>query len=547
MIVTPAAEIEPNPGAAYYQKGVDYMLGRGVSADLGMAAASFLNAADTDEPRGLYAAGMMYLKGLGVAANAETANGLLQKSAAAGHVQARQVLDALHKGKDVSAFPIVVVDKPAARAAAAGAPVNRVTPTRVLAIVAAVMVVVVAGGGGGYWAWSSHRADTLAAAKAAEDARQAAALQAAEAAAKAQRLAAEAQAEKDKASAALREVEADKQRVAAQQAELAAQAEALRLSQEAKAAAPAAPVAAVAAAPAAPAAPVAAMVTAAGAATTDWPALLKAATPHLRTMMDAALANGADTVVRASGTVRALPQPARGDRKAARALNQEGLAALKREDSTRAIASLNAAMAADPSDEEIATNLGFALVRVGRFADAQQPLLRALVLNPGRSSAWYNLGQAYAGDNKEQAAYAAFLLTFQFAGNQHKSLEWFQRLAQDETASTTVQRLAKRLLGAPIVLAFAPNAAPQAAAPAALVAQPVAAQQAVAATAAPAAAKPLVVAAAPVTLQQFCDGKNNILSRSLCESRECKKPEHRGDPYCADFLKRAANKTTDPS
>jgi len=67
----------------------------------------------------------------------------------------------------------------------------------------------------------------------------------------------------------------------------------------------------------------------------------------------------------------------------ARARNNEGLAALKTDDTIRASALLTQAVAADPADEEIATNLGYALLKAGRPADALGVLQRALHLNPG--------------------------------------------------------------------------------------------------------------------------------------------------------------------
>lgn len=143
-----------------YELGVGYILGRGsIAADLGMAAASFLNAADVDDPRGLYAAGMMYLKGIGVTTSAETAMGYLHKSAGLGSRPARKVLDALSQGRDVSAFPIVVAEiatRSAPDSDAARPPAkNSVTPGRMLAITVAA-IVLIGGSGAGYWTWSKQ-------------------------------------------------------------------------------------------------------------------------------------------------------------------------------------------------------------------------------------------------------------------------------------------------------------------------------------------------------------------------------------------------------
>lgn len=513
-----------NDGATHYDRGVDFMLGRGIAADLGMAAAEFLTAADLDEPRGLYAAGMMYLKGCGLSADAEAASALLQKSSSLGHAPARKVLEALSQGKDVDKFQIVVADAvpSAAIVAGPGATIpnrnNPVTPMRTLAIVMSVLVVV-GGSGAAYWTWSKQQSEQRAAETAArtradeeQRARTAQAQQSAEA--ERQRVIAEAQVEKDKAAAAMREVEAERQRLA-EQAEAIAKTEAQR--QEAQHASTAKAPLAASPAPA-----------------DDWNTMVRSAMPHLQTMLDAALANSPDTVVRASATIRGLPRPATGDRRIARGLNGEALADLKRQNYSGAAAKLAAAHAADPSDEEVATNLGFALVKAGKSAEARTALLRALYLNPGRSSAWYNLGLANAADDRDQAAFGAMLLTFQFAGNQQKSREWFERVAQDDSNSPALRRVAQRLLASPAVATAPPTVAPLGAAPQVAAAPP----PLVVVPAANVDAEPPV---ARRSLTEFCGSKGNPISRSLCESRECKKPENRADPYCADFFKRSSN------
>jgi len=281
-----------NTGPAQYELGVNYMLGRnGVSADLGMAIASFMNAADLNEPRGLYATGMMYLKGVGITANVETAMSYLQKSATIGYQPASAVLDALSKGNDVKAFQIIAaeqkrVDTTAIKDAklTGSSPSNPVTPTRVLVIVIAALLVL-GGAGGGYWYWNKIQAEKQEAAErvrladeerkrvedeqkraveterqrlvaeaqaakeradAAETERQRLEAEAQSAKERAdaaeserQRLVAEAQTERERANAADRKADAVKQKMSAQQAELEAKAETLRQNQRAALPAPA--------------------------------------------------------------------------------------------------------------------------------------------------------------------------------------------------------------------------------------------------------------------------------------------------------------------
>lgn len=439
-----------------YLLGVNYMMGRGgVAADLGMAAASFLDAADANDPRGLYAAGMMYLKGIGVSVNPETAMTYLQKSAGTGHAPSRKVLDALAQGKDVSAYPIVAQESVSSHESSAISPSgNRVTPKKILAIVAAA-IVVVAGAGTGIYMWSEaqsiKRREAAAEVLRVSEAQRIAANNVASAQeAERSRLTLEAQAANQKAAAAVQEADAARKKMSDAELELAAKAEALRQREKA--------LQSTTAARAPETAPSAAV---AGAVATDWNAMLKQSEPYLRTMLEGANANNSDAVVKGGAAIRAMPQPARGERKVARARNTEALEALKANDPARAASILAVAVAADGADEEIATNLGYALVKQGRAVDAQTALQRALYLNPTRSSAWYNLGLSFLAQGKEPLAYSAFLITYQFAGSQQKSRDWFEKVSQDP-ADPALQRLAKRIIVSPMVVANTPNATPAA-------------------------------------------------------------------------------------
>ena len=309
-----------------YLLGVNYMMGRGgVAADLGMAAASFLDAADANDPRGLYAAGMMYLKGIGVSANPETAMTYLQKSAGTGHAPSRKVLDALAQGKDVSAYPIVAQGSAAYREDSAISPSgNPVTPKKMLLIVVAV-IVVVAGAGTGIYKWSEaqsiKRREAAAEVLRVSEAQRVAADNVARAQeAERSRLTFEAQAANQKAAAAIQEAEAARKKMSETELELAAKAETLRQREEALQSTTTVR-APEAASPSGAAVDVVA---------TAWNPMLKQSEPYLRTMLEGATANNADVVLKASAAIRAMPQPARGERKVARAKNTEALEALIR-------------------------------------------------------------------------------------------------------------------------------------------------------------------------------------------------------------------------
>lgn len=122
----------PEDGPGQYELGVRSMFGRGVPASLAMAGACFLRAADAHDPRGLYAAGMMYLRGIGLSADPDQALVLLETSARLGYAPARRVLDALAQGRDVTSSPIVAV----AAASAGTLPATRPSLRGVAAVAA---------------------------------------------------------------------------------------------------------------------------------------------------------------------------------------------------------------------------------------------------------------------------------------------------------------------------------------------------------------------------------------------------------------------------
>jgi Flp pilus assembly protein TadD len=69
------------------------------------------------------------------------------------------------------------------------------------------------------------------------------------------------------------------------------------------------------------------------------------------------------------------------------------------------VARLREIVAADPDDATSAFALGRALLELGRHEDAQEPLRRAVALQPGYSAAWRDLGRALlaSGDAAEAA------------------------------------------------------------------------------------------------------------------------------------------------
>ena len=146
-------------------------------------------------------------------------------------------------------------------------------------------------------------------------------------------------------------------------------------------------------------------------------------------------------------------KPAHRNAKEARALNQQGLDALKRNDYQAAVAVFQKAQEADPADVEVAGNLGYANLKLGQFKRAEHQLVYAISLSPGRSSSWFNLGQVYGALGEVEKATGAFVAVYRFSQNPPKTLDFMrQALTAPENNETTRVALkrALELFGAPL-------------------------------------------------------------------------------------------------
>jgi len=121
----------------------------------------------------------------------------------------------------------------------------------------------------------------------------------------------------------------------------------------------------------------------------------------------------------------------RGDRRLAREHNQKALDHLKEGRNADAVVELRLAAKADPADQEVADNLGYALLRAGELETARRQLLLALTLAPGRSSAWASLGQVYARQSRPERAVACFGNAFRFSRDVPQTLRFLRQLAEE--------------------------------------------------------------------------------------------------------------------
>ena len=167
-------------------------------------------------------------------------------------------------------------------------------------------------------------------------------------------------------------------------------------------------------------------------------------------MIEAANRNNEAAVISTKAELDKKEKPARGDRKAARALNDEALAhlrATRRDDAKR---SLMQALAADPSDVEVNNNLAYALLELGQLDEAKERLIATLTLVPDRTSAWSNLAAVFAKQGRHEQSVGAFLNAYRFSANRTKTIEFLTRRSEEETDTNMRDAIAATLKQIPV-------------------------------------------------------------------------------------------------
>jgi len=163
----------------------------------------------------------------------------------------------------------------------------------------------------------------------------------------------------------------------------------------------------------------------------------------IQMMLAASVANEESDLLVLVERIELLPKPARGDRKAARALNQAGLDQLANGSLESAVDAFARAASLDSADAEIADNLAYASMKVQDYQKSFSASISALALSPSRSSAWATLGIALAEIEGESAAVAAFSNAYRFSRDVEKTTSYLDKLSA-EHASAKVQEAARK-------------------------------------------------------------------------------------------------------
>lgn len=126
--------------------------------------------------------------------------------------------------------------------------------------------------------------------------------------------------------------------------------------------------------------------------------------------------------------IESLPFVARGDRKQARAANEQGLKWFDAGQYDRAASAFERGLALDAADQEIVNNLAFAYFRAGKMTQAWQAMKRTLALAPARTSAWANIGQMRAAEGDQAASAWSFENSYRFSRKPKLTLAYFEKL-----------------------------------------------------------------------------------------------------------------------
>ena len=143
--------------------------------------------------------------------------------------------------------------------------------------------------------------------------------------------------------------------------------------------------------------------------------------------------------------IESLHKPAIGKKKAARAINDKGLAFFKNYDFNNAVKMFEEANELDKSDVEIVNNLGFSYLKQGNLDSAQQAIILALTMSPGRATAWANLGEVFGARGYLNQAVACFSNTYRFSNDKLKTHQFMKKLNETEVMENVKQARAKAI------------------------------------------------------------------------------------------------------
>jgi Flp pilus assembly protein TadD len=143
--------------------------------------------------------------------------------------------------------------------------------------------------------------------------------------------------------------------------------------------------------------------------------------------------------------IESSPKPAKGNQKAARAINAKGLVFSKKGEFNKAVKMFENAYILDKSDSEIANNLGFSYLKLGNIDTAKQAITIALTLSPERATAWENLGEVFGVKGDISKAVACFSNAYRFSKDRSKMHQYMNKINENESGIELKQARTKAM------------------------------------------------------------------------------------------------------
>lgn len=290
---------------------------------------------------------------------------------------------------------------------------------------------------------------------------------------------------------------------------------------------------------------------------------------------------------------------ARGDVDAAIKYNVHGMEAARRQDYENASSYFRKAVEADSSDSDLNGRLGYALLLSGNIRAAEPELIKSLGLSPTNYFSWLALGITHALNGNKEKAIGCFMNAIRYGENKTLLLRYLERLSLEagnenirsssdsvlrkyqiwpvkrlgivistkpiiDTQNHTKQKQEYRLvvrdlldrtsITADSILEVAPESK------VVVVFEQEGAKRIEPFVQSKALANELFfgfnqsrnpndnhqadnVASgiAPADPRERCAKKDNFISKALCESRTCQKPEYSKHPYCESYRQQVGN------
>jgi len=157
---------------------------------------------------------------------------------------------------------------------------------------------------------------------------------------------------------------------------------------------------------------------------------------HIQQMIVQSAANDEAGVQTFREQLDSLRRPEGGDAAQAGPLFQQGLDYLNHNQPREALSVFRQAFIADPADAEIAAQLGFTYLRLGRLKEAERLLVYTLALAPARSASWLHLGQVYGQGGDAARAAGAFANAYRFAQDRPRLAGQLRQLAATDPVDT---------------------------------------------------------------------------------------------------------------